>query len=108
MSPARPIAQEAHVIAAAGGSRFRIVTQPAEGRFAGTVVWVHAFAEEMNKTRRMSALMARLFAGDGWRVVQKDLSGCGDSAGDFSEASWAAWLDDVESELDRADRKSVV
>lgn len=103
MSPARPIAQEAHVIAAAGGSRFRIVTQPAEGRFAGTVVWVHAFAEEMNKTRRMSALMARLFAGDGWRVVQKDLSGCGDSAGDFSEASWAAWLDDVESELDRAD-----
>jgi exosortase A-associated hydrolase 1/exosortase A-associated hydrolase 2 len=104
MNPARPIDQEAHCIAAAGGSRFRIVTQPSHRRFVGTVVWVHAFAEEMNKTRRMSALMARLLAGAGWRVVQKDLFGCGDSAGDFSEASWAAWVDDVNAELDRADQ----
>jgi exosortase A-associated hydrolase 1/exosortase A-associated hydrolase 2 len=104
MSPARPIDQEAHFVAATGGSRFRIVTHPARRPFAGTVVWVHAFAEEMNKTRRMSALMARLLAGAGWRVVQKDLFGCGDSAGDFSEASWASWVEDVNAELDRADQ----
>jgi hypothetical protein len=57
----------------------------------------------MNKTRRMSARMARLLSGAGWRVVQRDLYGCGDSAGDFADASWAAWLDDVDAELRQAD-----
>jgi exosortase A-associated hydrolase 1/exosortase A-associated hydrolase 2 len=103
MNPARPVIQEAAFVGAAGGSRFRIVTQPVEARCSGTVIWVHAFAEEMNKTRRMSARMARLLASDGWRVVQKDLCGCGDSAGDFSDASWAAWIDDIDAELRRAD-----
>ena len=103
MSPARPVAQDASFADAVRGKRFRIVTQPADGRFLGTVIWVHAFAEELNKTRRMSARMARLLAGEGWRVVQKDLSGCGDSTGDFGEASWDEWVGDVKAELLHAD-----
>lgn len=59
------------------------------------VVHVHAFAEEMNKSRRMAALQARALAASGCAVLQFDLLGCGDSAGEFSDASWNAWLDDV-------------
>lgn len=43
----------------------------------------------------MAALAARAFAQRGWVVLQMDLLGCGDSAGDFRDASWAGWLDDL-------------
>lgn len=58
------------------------------------VLYLHPFAEEMNKARRMAALQARALAGAGFEVLQVDLLGCGDSSGDFSDASWDAWLDD--------------
>jgi len=57
--------------------------------------FVPPFAEELNKSRRMVALAARAFAEHGWAVLQIDLLGCGDSAGDFGEATWLAWVDDV-------------
>lgn len=81
------------------GSRFRLVTEPAHGQLVGTVIAAPAFAEEMNKSRRMSARMARLLAEHGWRVVQRDLFGCGDSSGDFGDATWSAWLTDLDDEL---------
>jgi exosortase A-associated hydrolase 2 len=59
------------------------------------VVYVHPFAEEMNKSRRMVALQARALAANGYAVLQMDLLGCGDSAGDFGDATWAAWVNDV-------------
>jgi uncharacterized protein len=103
MNPAQPVAQSAEFVPTSGGSnRFRLVSEPAHRAARGTVVFVHAFAEEMNKSRRMAARMARLMAGDGWRVVQRDLCGCGDSAGDFGDATWSDWLDDVEDELSQA------
>ncbi|HZF80788.1 MAG TPA: hydrolase 2, exosortase A system-associated, partial [Rubrivivax sp.] len=49
----------------------------------------------MNKSRRMAALQARALAAAGFDVLQMDLLGCGDSSGDFGDASWAAWVDDV-------------
>ena len=49
----------------------------------------------MNKSRRMAALQARAMAESGYDVLQIDLCGCGDSDGDFGEASWQAWLDDL-------------
>ena len=48
----------------------------------------------MNKSRRMAALQARSLAEAGYAVLQIDLCGCGDSDGDFADASWEAWLDD--------------
>lgn len=102
MSAGRPLVQSAAFIPAEGGPRFRLVTGPAEGAARGTVVFVHAFAEEMNKSRRMVARTARALAADGWRVVQRDLLGCGDSAGDFGDATWAAWLGDLRDELQSA------
>lgn len=60
------------------------------------LVFVHAFAEEMNKARRMVALQARALAEAGYAVLQIDLHGCGDSGGDFGDTSWASWLADIE------------
>lgn len=61
----------------------------------GAIVYIHPFAEEMNFSRRTVALQARALAAQGYAVLQIDLSGCGDSAGDFSEARWSAWLADI-------------
>jgi exosortase A-associated hydrolase 2 len=58
---------------------------------------VHPFAEEMNKSRRMAALQARRLADAGWAVLQMDLLGCGDSAGDLEDARTDAWEADLDA-----------
>jgi len=68
---------------------------PACGRERGAVIYLHPFAEEMNKTRRMAALQSRHMTEAGFAVLQIDLFGCGDSAGDFSDATWSIWQADV-------------
>ena len=59
------------------------------------VLYLHPFAEEMNKSRRMAALACRALAEAGHAVLQIDLRGCGDSSADFGDAGWADWQDDV-------------
>lgn len=76
------------------GNRFCLLHSPDEEP-RGALVYIHPFAEEMNKCRRMAALQSRSFARAGWSVLQIDLLGCGDSSGDFGDASWQAWLDDT-------------
>ena len=76
------------------GRRFCVATRP-RGEPIGALLYVHPVGEEMNKSRRMAALAARAFAERGWLVLQIDLAGCGDSSGDFGDASWPAWLADV-------------
>ena len=58
-------------------------------------MYLHPFAEEMNKSRRMAALQARALALAGFTVLQIDLWGCGDSSGDFGQATWERWVSDV-------------
>ena len=78
------------------GRRFCILYSPdAEVARRGAILYVHPFAEEMNRSRRMAALQARALANAGWTVLQVDLFGCGDSEGDFGEADWQQWLADV-------------
>src|SRR5262245_14663244 len=80
------------------GSRFCIYHEPATGADSGRgIVYVHPFGEEMNKARRMVALQCRRLAAAGFGVLQIDLLGCGDSSGDFGEASWELWRRDVEA-----------
>ena len=69
------------------------------GPSVGAVLYLHPFAEEMNKSRRMAALQARALAARGYAVLQLDLSGCGDSAGDFGDATWAGWQRDSHAAL---------
>lgn len=77
------------------GYRLLVEYSPA-GQSRGAILFVHPFAEEMNKSRRAVANAARAFAGKGWHVTTLDLLGCGDSSGDFGDATWEAWLNDIE------------
>ncbi|WP_454457212.1 hydrolase 2, exosortase A system-associated [Thauera phenylacetica] len=87
-------AREAFFLEAPLGGRFCLFTR-AQGTGRGTILHVPAFAEEQNKSRRMVALAALAFAARGWSVLQLDLFGCGDSAGELVDASWSQWVEDV-------------
>ena len=88
------ISFEAFFLPAQRGERFCIF-HPAAGMPRGGVIYIPPFAEEMNKARRMAALQSRAFAAAGYAVLQMDLFGCGDSSGDFSEATWELWKQDI-------------
>ena len=92
-SPARAHA-EPFFLESAPGRRFCLFHPPA-GACRGAVLYVHPFAEEMNKSRRMAALQARALAAAGYGVLQIDLHGCGDSDGGFGEARWEQWHADL-------------
>jgi exosortase A-associated hydrolase 2 len=76
------------------GQRFCLYHPPA-GVCRGAVLYVHPFAEEMNRSRRMATLQARELAALGYGVLQIDLLGCGDSSGDFGDARWDLWKKDL-------------
>lgn len=86
--------------AAADGPRFVLTHRPRRTPERGTVVLAPPFAEEMNKCRRMLTQTARALAADGWCVVQVDLYGCGDSAGEFQDATWERWVADLAQAVD--------
>ena len=62
-----------------GRSRFCLYHPPrrVDAVARGAIVYIHPFAEEMNFSRRMVALQARMLAAQGYAVLQIDLSGCG-------------------------------
>lgn len=70
---------------------------PARGEAGGRrdVIFLPPFAEEMNKSRRMLALQARRLAEAGFGVLLLDLYGTGESQGDFGQARWSIWLNDI-------------
>ncbi|CAA9889313.1 Hydrolase, exosortase system type 1 associated [Candidatus Methylobacter favarea] len=78
------------------GRLFAIYHHPATGEKAKkAILHIPAFAEEMNKSRRMIAMQAREFAKSGYAVLIFDLFGTGDSEGKFSDATWEIWKNDV-------------
>lgn len=85
---------EAFYLPSGAGQRYSLY-HAAQGPLRGLIVYVHPFAEELNKTRRMAALQARALAQAGYGVLQIDLLGCGDSSGDFADARWDAWIADI-------------
>lgn len=86
---------EAFFLPVGDGQRFCLL-HPAQGdEVRGLVLYIHPFAEEMNKARRMAALQARALAQSGYAVLHVDLLGCGDSSGDFGDATWQHWVSDV-------------
>lgn len=74
---------------------FCVMVSPSEREPVGGVLYLHPFAEEMHKSRRMAALTARALAEKGLAVLLLDLTGCGDSQGDFADASWSGWRKDA-------------
>ena len=81
---------------ASGGQRYCLLHLPPPGQSAcGGIVYVHPLAEELNKSRHVAAAQARAFAAAGYSVLQIDLYGCGDSSGDFADARWDIWHNDL-------------
>lgn len=90
---------EPQFIEGARGKLFVMYRRPEAGPVRGVVLFVPPFGEEMNKSRRMFALVARALSDKGYATVLPDLYGTGDSAGDFGDADWDGWLDDLAATL---------
>lgn len=71
------------------------------------ILHIPAFGEEMNKSRRIVAMQARAFAEQGYSVLILDLFGTGDSFGDFGEATWGIWLQNIDTAIDWLKRQGV-
>ncbi len=82
-------------IPGSSGNLFAVYYPPVNQAINRAIIHIPAFGEEMNKSRRMVALQARAFAGQGTAVLVLDLFGTGDSSGDFGEATWQIWLQDI-------------
>lgn len=65
------------------------------------VLFVPPFAEEMNKSRKMMSQMLTLAAANGFAGYLFDLYGTGDSSGDFVEATWVTWKQNLQLMIDR-------
>lgn len=62
----------------------------------GCVVLLPPFGEEMNRCRRVLANLGAALGTLGLHTVLPDLSGTGDSDGDFGDASVSVWYDDLD------------
>lgn len=63
-----------------------------EGR---SVIVVPPFAEEMNKSRQAVSQLAQGLAESGIATILPDLGGTGDSDGEFCNADWDDWQQDI-------------
>lgn len=79
------------------GALFGIYHLPLGEAFDEAILYIPPFAEEMNKSRRMATLQARSFVEYGYAVLLLDLFGTGDSEGEFGEATWQLWLQNIDT-----------
>lgn len=97
MPPISPCATQAFFLDTSNGRRFCLFHSVSESiKCHGAVLYVAPFGEEMNKARRILALQAKSLAQYGFAVLIMDLYGCGDSEGEFKDASWVQWKDDLD------------
>jgi uncharacterized protein len=98
--------QEAFFLPSAAGQLFclfraGVAQSPRPGASGRPAVLVlPAFAEEMNKTRRMVSLFAQRAQVAGISTLIPDLYGTGDSEGDFGAATLETWAADLQHCLD--------
>ena len=83
----------------AGKRRLFALFHPADGDMRGCVLMLPPFAEEMNMSRRMTYLTGRAFAAAGYGFLALDLTGTGESSGDFADARVDIWQDDARAGL---------
>ncbi|MBL8201864.1 MAG: hydrolase 2, exosortase A system-associated [Chromatiales bacterium] len=78
-----------------GGEILVTAWLPREAPVSEWLLVVPPFAEELNKSRRMLAMLGRSAAASGRGALLVDLAGTGDSWGDFRDARYATWLADL-------------
>lgn len=86
---------QAFFLPAGTGQRFCLYHAPRGTTSRSRILFLHPFAEEMHAARRVVAQQCRALADEGHAVLQIDLLGCGDSSGDFGDATWATWVQDA-------------
>ena len=96
---------EPFFLASVRGPLFCVFHAPAGEAVRGRVLHFHPFAEELNTCRRVSAQYARALSQAGYAVLQFDLWGCGDSAGEFEQASWHEWVGNAHAALSWMDQR---
>lgn len=89
------------------GNILVVVHEPEQASGRGIIV-LPAFAEEMNKSRRLVWETGQLLAEAGHTVLVPDLHGTGDSEGDFANATWNVWIDDLRNTLAWARQRGIV
>lgn len=97
---------EAFFLPTRSGSLFCLYHAPQGPVLRGQVLHLHPFAEELNTCRRVSAQFARALASAGFAVLQFDMYGCGDSEGDFGDATWTTWLNNAHEALAELHRRA--
>lgn len=94
--------QEAFFLPSAAGGLFCLFRAaggqscPHGGSGRPAVLVLPAFAEEMNKSRRMVSLFAQRAQAAGITTLVPDLYGTGDSEGDFGAATLETWAADLQ------------
>lgn len=83
-----------------GRDRILVVTRAPAGQARGAVLISPPFAEEMNKSRKILADLAEALARVGVVSVLPDLFGTGDSAGEFRDARWDVWKENLQRVAD--------
>jgi len=84
---------EAFYIPSASGNLAVVYHRPEAGEWhVRDLLFVHGFAHEHSIARPILASLWRRLACEGVGVVSVDLPGCGDSAGEFEDATWESWL----------------
>lgn len=89
--PSRP---EPFFLPTPNGERFCVYHRPT-GAVRGHVLCVQPFNEELNRCRSMVTLQAIEWARLGVGTLVIDLHGTGDSSGEYLDARWPIWLDDL-------------
>ena len=77
------------------GRRLFVITHKPVSVVRGCVLLVPPFGDEMNKSRHLLADVARGLVAAGFCTVLPDLYGTGDSDGEFREATWEHWKEDL-------------
>ena len=99
--PGTSVEQHFCFIPGARGQLFAALRHPGPGRTCTrALLCVMPLAEEMNRSRRLVALQSRVLAAAGMAVLCVDPYGCGDSEGEFADADWQTWVDDLHAARD--------
>jgi exosortase A-associated hydrolase 2 len=101
--PMLPLFIESH-----SGKLFAIYYPAANDNVAkNTIIHIPAFAEEMNTSRRIVAAQAQEFVAQGHAVLILDLFGTGESDGDFADATWEIWLQNIDTAISWLNQKGL-
>lgn len=98
MTPALPESThrlELHFLRTGRGDLLATAWLPRQGQVREWLLVAPPFAEELNKSRRMLALLGQQAAATGRGFLLVDLAGTGDSWGEFRDARYDLWLDDL-------------